>query len=89
MARDTEAPLRRFGSASGERGGNRLNGFHDCRTENGSSQGQILALTAFCVPRSLDSSSDGCSSSGKCSDSAEMKGCSTYMYQLECGYQSS
>ena len=38
--------------AAGERGGNNLSGF---RTENGSSQGQNLAFTGLCVPRSLDS----------------------------------
>jgi len=40
---------------TGERGGNNLNGFKDIRTENGSRQGQNLALTGLCVPRSLDS----------------------------------
>ena len=30
------------------------NGFKDVRTENGSSQGQNLALTVLCVPHLLD-----------------------------------
>ena len=37
-----------------ERGGNTLKGFKDVRTENGSSQGQNLALTGLLVPTSLD-----------------------------------
>ena len=45
-------------------GGGNLKGFKDHRTENGSSQGQNLALTALCVPNSRDSghtqSSGGC-----------------------------
>jgi len=41
--------------AAGERGGNNLNGFEDFRTENGSSQGQNLALTGLFVPSSIDS----------------------------------
>ena len=36
-------------------GGKNLNGFGGFRTENGSSQGQDLALTILCVPYSLDS----------------------------------
>jgi len=36
-----------------ERGGNNLNVFNDFRTENGSSQGQNLALTGLFVPSSL------------------------------------
>ena len=40
--------------ATGERGGNYLNGVEDYRTENGSSQGQNLALTGLGVPTSLD-----------------------------------
>jgi len=32
-----------------------LPGYKDFRTENGSSQGQNLALTGLCVPSSLDS----------------------------------
>ena len=39
---------------SSERGGN-VNYFEDFRTENGSSQGQDLALTGLGVPFSLDS----------------------------------
>ena len=35
--------------------GNNLNGFKDFRSENGSSQGQNLALTDLGVPSSLDS----------------------------------
>ena len=38
-----------------ERGGNNLTGFKDFHLENGSSQGQNLALSAVCVPGSLDS----------------------------------
>jgi len=38
-----------------ERVGINLNGFKDFRTENGSSQGQDLALTGSFVPRTLDS----------------------------------
>ena len=33
-----------------ERGGNTLNAFKHFRTENGSIQGQNLALTGLCVP---------------------------------------
>jgi len=33
---------------------NNLNDFNDFRSENGSSPGQILALTGFIVPSSLD-----------------------------------
>ena len=40
---------------SAERGGNDLNGCQDFRTENGSSQGQNLALTVLYVPSSFDS----------------------------------
>ena len=40
-------------SSTGERGGNNLNGFKNFRTENGSSQGQNLALTGLFVPSSL------------------------------------
>ena len=36
-------------------GGNGLNGFTDFHTENGSGQGQDLALTVLFVPVSLDS----------------------------------
>jgi hypothetical protein len=35
--------------------GNSLNLFKDCRTENGSSQDQELALSGLIVPNSLDS----------------------------------
>ena len=38
-----------------ELGGNHLNYFTDFRTENGSIQGQNLALTGLFVPSSLDS----------------------------------
>ena len=38
-----------------ERGGNHLKGVKEVRTEAGSSQGNNLALTELCVPRSLDS----------------------------------
>jgi len=38
-----------------ERGGSNSKGFQDFRTENGSRQGQILALAVLCVPCSLDS----------------------------------
>ena len=72
-----KSPPGRFRSAAGEQGRNDLNGFKGFRTENSSSQGQILALAAFCVPRSLESSSDGGSSSGECSGSAGIKGCFT------------
>jgi len=41
--------------AACERRGNNLKGFKDFRGENGSSQGQSLALTVFYVPDSLDS----------------------------------
>jgi len=34
--------------------GNNLTGVNDFRTENGSSQGQNLALTGLCVPSSFD-----------------------------------
>ena len=37
------------------RGGNHSNGFQHFRTEIGPRQDQNLALTVFCVPRSLDS----------------------------------
>ena len=37
-----------------ERRGNTLHGLRDFRTENGSRQGQKLALTVLCVPHSLD-----------------------------------
>ena len=40
-----------------EWGGDNLNGVQDFRTENGSSQGQNLALTGLIVPSSLDSAS--------------------------------
>ena len=40
---------------AGERGWTSLNVLRDCRTENGSSQGQNLALIAILVPSSLDS----------------------------------
>jgi len=43
--------------SAAQRGGNTLNGFTDFRTENGSSQGQKLALTGLFVPSSLDSGS--------------------------------
>jgi len=46
---------RRVWRTAVERGGNNVNGFKDCRTENGSSQGQNLALTGLFVPSSLDS----------------------------------
>ena len=36
-------------------GGNNSNGFQDFHTENGSRQGQNLALTGLCVPSWLDS----------------------------------
>ena len=36
------------------REGNNLNGLKDFRLENGSSQGQNVALTVSCVPDSLD-----------------------------------
>ena len=38
---------------AGERGGNNLHGFEEFRYEIGPSQGQNLALTGLCVPRSL------------------------------------
>ena len=41
--------------AAGERGEINLNEFKDLRTENGSSQGQNMALTGLCVSNSLDS----------------------------------
>jgi len=41
--------------AAAEMGGNNLNGCQDFRTENGSGQGQNLALTGLFVPSSLDS----------------------------------
>jgi len=37
---------------AGEREGDDLNGFQDCRNENCSRQGQNLALTGLCVPHS-------------------------------------
>ena len=37
------------------RGGNNSKGFKDFRTENGSRQGQNLALTGLYVPSSLNS----------------------------------
>jgi len=40
-----------------ERVANNLNGFKVFRTENGSSQGQNLAMTGLCVLGSLDSGS--------------------------------
>jgi hypothetical protein len=39
----------------GGRVGNNLNSFADFYAENGSTQGQILALAGQCVPGSLDS----------------------------------
>ena len=36
--------------ATVERGGNNFNGFQDFRAENGSSQGQQLALAVLYVP---------------------------------------
>ena len=36
-------------------GGNNLHNFEDVRPENGSSQGQNLAVTGLCVPSWLDS----------------------------------
>ena len=42
-------------AAAAQRGENNLNTFNDVRTENGSSQGQNLALTGLCGPSSLDS----------------------------------
>ena len=41
--------------AAGKREGNSLKGFEDFPLENGSSQGQNLALTVLSVPNSLDS----------------------------------
>ena len=41
--------------SAGERRVDNFNGFKDFRTENGSSQGQNLALTGLFVPSSLDS----------------------------------
>ena len=40
--------------AAVEREGDTLNGFKDFHLENGSKQGQNLALTGFCVPCSLE-----------------------------------
>ena len=54
---ETERPGRAPRGAAGERGGKNLNGVKDCRTENGSSQGQYLALTGLFVQSSLDSGS--------------------------------
>ena len=42
--------------AANERGGNDLSYFQDFRTENGSSQGQYLALIVVFIPSSFDSS---------------------------------
>ena len=44
-----------YAVSAAEREGNKSNGFENIRRENGSSQGQILALTVLCVPNSLDS----------------------------------
>jgi len=41
-------------TAAAEQGGNTLHGSQDFRIENGSSQGQKLALTGLIVPSSLD-----------------------------------
>jgi len=46
---------RRCRQAAVEPGGNHLNGSKDFRTENGSSEGQNLAVTGLGVPNSLDS----------------------------------
>jgi len=43
------------GKERAERRGNTLTGFPDFRIENGSSQGQNLALTGLCVSSSRDS----------------------------------
>ena len=48
------ATLGEAGTAA-ERGGNKLHGSEDFRTDNGSSQGLNLALTGLFVPSSLDS----------------------------------
>jgi len=45
----------RLSAAAAERGGNNLKGRDDFRAENGSSQGQNLALTGSFVPCSLES----------------------------------
>ena len=42
-------------STASKRGSIYLNGFKDIRTENASSQGQIMALTGVFVPSSLNS----------------------------------
>ena len=42
------------GFSAAERGGKNLNSGEDLRTEHGSKQGPILALTVWCVPNSLD-----------------------------------
>ena len=47
--------LTHFPASVAERKGNNVEGLIDVRTENGSSQGQHLALTSLCVPSSLDS----------------------------------
>ena len=40
--------------SAGEKGGGNLNGVEDFQTENGSSQGQNLALISIFVPKFLD-----------------------------------
>ena len=48
-------PNKRIAWAAVERGGNNLNSSKDFRTDNGSSQGQNLALTGLYVPFLLGS----------------------------------
>jgi len=46
--------LKHTRATAAERKGNNVNGFKDFRTENGSSEGQNLALTDSFVPSLLD-----------------------------------
>jgi len=58
-ARPPLADRQAMQEAAAERGGNNLYDFQVIHTENGSSQGQNLALTGVCVSSSLDSSAAG------------------------------
>ena len=47
--------MRTTSKKAAERGGSNLNYLKDFRIQNGSNQGQNLALAGLCVPNSLDS----------------------------------